>query len=113
MQEIYDNYDGSFNKILSTLNSDTSLNINYRCSSDIVRVLNNIYNDPQIQSRAKQGGSEVKASYIITNDFSESFMSQFEDFMQLYVFNREKFEKIGVIDLYNSLSGMKNRYTYS
>lgn len=107
MQEIYDNYDGSFNKILSTFNSDTSLNINYRCSSDIVRVLNNIYNDPKFNQEPNRSDQKSKPAIIITNDFSEPFMSQFEDFMQLYVFNRKRFEKIGVIDLYNSLSGMK------
>lgn len=45
MQEIYNNYNGSFNTILSKFNQDEDLRINYRCSSNIVGILNKLYND--------------------------------------------------------------------
>jgi len=44
---------------------------------------------------------------VITNDFSESFMGRYKDYMQLYLFNCERFEKIGVGDLHSALSDMK------
>ena len=45
MQQIYKNYDGSFEEELKTLNTDIKLDINHRSIPDIVSVLNNIYND--------------------------------------------------------------------
>lgn len=50
MQEIYNNYDGSFNTILNKFNQDDDLRINYRCSSNIVGILNNLYNDEKFFS---------------------------------------------------------------
>lgn len=107
MQEIYNNYDGSFNTILSTFNQDNNLNINYRCSSNIVDVLNNLYNDKNFFQRPNKPCQRTKPIVMITNDFSESFMAQFKDYMKLYLFNRERFDKIGAGDLYSALLEMK------
>lgn len=107
MQEIYSNYDGSFNTILSKFNQEDGLHINYRCSLNIVRVLNNLYNDEKFFQEPNKSCEKAYPTVVITNDFSESFMGQFKDYMQLYLFNRERFEKIGVSDLHSALSDMK------
>lgn len=107
MQEIYSNYDGSFNKILSTFNQDQKLAINYRCSSAIIDVLNNLYNDTryfQIPNGIHGGNAPT---VLITDISSEKFIGQYQNHMQLYLFNRERFEKIGIGDLYCALSDMK------
>ena len=108
MQEIYNNYNGSFNTILSNFKQDNSLCINYRCSSNIVRILNELYNDEFFFQKANKPCGKVNPTIMITNDFSESFMEKFKNYMKLYLFNRERFEKIGVSDLYSALSNMKS-----
>lgn len=83
------------------------MRINYRCSSNIVGILNNLYNDEKFFQQPNKSSGKVNPTIVITNDFSESFMEQFKDYMQLYLFNRERFEKIGASDLYSALSDMK------
>lgn len=107
MQEIYNNYNGSFNTTLSKFNQEDNLCINYRCSSNIVGILNNLYNDEKFFQQPNKSCGKVNPTVVITNDFSESFMGQFKDYMQLYLFNRERFEKIGASDLHSALSDMK------
>ncbi len=107
MQEIYSNYDGSFNTILSKFNQDDGLHMNYRCSFNIVGVLNNLYNDEKYFQEPNEACEKANPTVVITNDFSESFMGRFKDYMQLYLFNRERFEKIGVGDLHSALSDIK------
>ena len=107
MQEIYNNYDGSFNTILSKFNQDNDLCTNYRCSSNIVGILNSLYNDERFFQQPNKPNGKVNPTIMITNDFSEDFMEQFKDYMQLYLFNRERFEKIKVSNLYSAVSDMK------
>lgn len=107
MQEIYNNYDGSFDSILSTFNQDNKLYINYRCSSNIVQILNNLYNDEKFFQEPYKPCKKVKPIIVITNDFSKLVIEQFRDYIQLYIFNRERFERIGTGDLYRAVSNMK------
>ena len=107
MQEIYNNYNGSFNTTLSKFNQEDDLCINYRCSSNIVKILNNLYNDENFFQQPNKSYKKVNPTVVITNDFSESFMEQFKDYIQLYLFNHERFEKIGACDLHRALSDMK------
>ena len=72
MREIYNNYDGSFDSILSTFNQDNKLYINYRCSSNIVQILNNLYNDEKFfQEPYKPCKSKVNGVPLII-DYSSS-----------------------------------------
>lgn len=96
-----------FSQGLGISNQDDDLRINYRCSSNIVGILNNLYNDEKFFQQPNKSSGKVNPTIVITNDFSESFMEQFKDYMQLYLFNRERFEKIGASDLYSALSDMK------
>ncbi len=108
MQEIYSNYDGSFNRILSTFNQDKKLDINYRCSSPIIDVLNNLYNDTRYFQKPPNGIRNGNTPTVLITDIpSEKFISQYKNHMQLYLFNRDRFEKIGIGDLYGALSEMK------
>lgn len=107
MQEIYNNYDGSFNNILSTFNQDCNLDINYRCSSTIVDVLNSLYNDERFFQKPNENSDGSSPTILITDISSGAFVNQFKDYMQLYLFNRDRFENIGAGDLYNALSDMK------
>jgi len=115
MQEIYENYDGSFNGILKTFRKDINLKKNYRCQSEIVTVLNNLYNDKDFDQEPviKKYGKPK----IIISDFKNlSLLNELDDYLQLYVFNSSKFKKIGVYELYNAVNKMKlykppSRYT--
>ncbi len=107
MQEIYNNYDGSFNNILSTFDQDCNLDVNYRCTSAIVDVLNNLYNDKSFFQKPNGNRNGSAPTVLITDISSEVYINQYKNHMQLYLFNRDRFEKIGVGDLYSSLSGMK------
>lgn len=66
-----------------------------------------MYNDEKFFQQPNKSSRKVNPTVVITNDLSESFMEQFKDYMQLYLFNRERFEKIGASDLYSALSDMK------
>lgn len=107
MQEIYNNYDGSFNNILSSFNQDCNLDINYRCSSTIVDVLNRLYNDDRFLQKPNEFREGSAPIVLITDISSGTFISQFKNYMQLYLFNRDRFERIGAGDLYSALSDME------
>lgn len=49
MQQIYKNYDGSFEDTFNILNKSTRLDVNYRTTPYIVNILNAIYNDKSLQ----------------------------------------------------------------
>lgn len=51
MQQIYKNYDGSFEETIKELNKSTRLDVNYRTTPYIVNILNAIYNDETLQQR--------------------------------------------------------------
>lgn len=106
MQEIFDNYDGSFNELLKEFDQSTALVKNYRCQKKIVDVLNNIYND----EKYNQKSSFVfdKPPKIILDDFSnKENILKYDQFMQLFIFNRSRFEKIGARDIFNAVSSMR------
>lgn len=107
MQEIYNNYDGSFNNILSSFNQDCNLDINYRCSSTIVDVLNKLYNDDRFFQKPNEFRNGSAPIVLITDISSGTFIGQFKNYMQLYLFNRVRFERIGVGDLYSALSDLE------
>lgn len=108
MQEIYNNYDGSFNDLLSSFNQDYKLDVNYRCSPAIIDILNNLYNDSRFFQKPKLNRySDCSVPIVLITDISSgAFVGVFENHMQLYLFNRERFEKIGAGNLYSALSTM-------
>lgn len=116
MQQIYKNYDGTFENELSTFNnSDFLLRTNYRSSQSIVTVLNNIYNDPsfvqKVSSIQKQGN---KPQIYIAEDVN-STLNAIEDItpkiLKLFIYNKDRFEKIGAKNLYEKVSDM-GKYSF-
>lgn len=116
MQQIYKNYDGTFENELSTFNnSDFLLRTNYRSSQSIVTVLNNIYNDPsfvqEVSNIQKQGN---KPQVYIAEDVNLT-LNAIEDItpkiLKLFIYNKDRFEKIGAKNLYEKVSDME-KYSF-
>ena len=101
MQQIYKNYDGSFEKQFDTFDTTTALLTNYRSVTEVVTILNRIYNDSSLQ---QDNSSEMKA---ITPDFSprvivsENIQITIEEIKQshpntlvLYLLNKARFDSM-------------------
>lgn len=119
MQQIYKNYDGSFEYELRTLTEPEPLKTNYRSIKVIIDILNNIYNDPtHIQSVAPENKDKLpdySPEVIITNHVSrevEKRKKEQQDLLILYLLNKDKFSEIGVSSLYNTYSRM-DKYSYT
>ena len=116
MQQIYKNYDGTFEEYLTKFNSSTYLlNTNYRSSECIVTVLNNIYNDSSfIQKISDIQEKGNKPQVYITED-ANSTLNTIEDetpkIFKLFIYNKERFEKIGAKNLYEQVSNME-KYSF-
>lgn len=116
MQQIYKNYDGTFEEYLTKFNSSTFLlNTNYRSSECIVTVLNNIYNDSSfIQKISDIQEKGNKPQVYITED-ANSTLNTIEDetpkIFKLFIYNKERFEKIGAKNLYEQVSNME-KYSF-
>lgn len=116
MQQIYKNYDGTFEEYLTKFNSSTYLlNTNYRSSECIVTVLNNIYNDSSfIQKISDIQEKGNKPQVYITEDIN-STLNTIEDetpkIFKLFIYNKERFEKIGAKNLYEQVSNME-KYSF-
>ena len=118
MQQIYKNYDGSFEKEFSHFDTSISLNRNYRSSSEIVNILNNIYNDKvfvQTSALRTENDNELDQPLaIFSNDVEKSLnniLSKTPNILVLYLLNKSRFAAIGAANLYVSFSHME-RYSY-
>lgn len=123
MQQIYKNYDGSFEEQFSELNRTINLTTNYRTTPYIVKILNTIYNDPNLEQNPYNKNKDDKMSFypkvIIADNPEEKLAAlkkQYEDALVLYLSNKERFYSIGAGNLYEALSAMDkysfgNKYT--
>lgn len=107
MQEIYQNYDGSFNEKLEKFNTNLNLKKNYRCSEKIVGVLNNLYNNHEYNQIPSSSFKGEKPKIIITEAPDRESEKYSDKYMRLYLFNRERFDQLGVSMLYKAISHMK------
>lgn len=114
MQQIYKNYDGSFEQQLSEFDTGLALKTNYRSQPSIVKLLNNIYNDKKLaqQSSKELGGVSANCSpqLVITRDVEtiiEESLSARPDTLVLRLLNKERFSAIGALELYESVSHME------
>ncbi|EAC5256607.1 ATP-dependent helicase [Listeria monocytogenes] len=119
MQQIYKNYDGSFESELSLFDSDTKLDTNYRSVPEIVSILNNLYNDSNYVQKNSEEMKNVQTDYqprvLITNEIQlelEKINGDSLDTLVLYLFNKERFEAIGVVELRQGLE-YTQKYTYN
>ena len=72
MQQIYQNYDGSFEAEFKTFDFTEKLDTNHRSVPDIISILNKIYNDEEYNQKASAANLELKPEIsprvIITKD---------------------------------------------
>ncbi|MDD3237344.1 MAG: UvrD-helicase domain-containing protein [Candidatus Gastranaerophilales bacterium] len=116
MQQIYKNYDGTFEDMLKNFDKESYfLKNNYRSVGNIVNVLNNIYNDEQYKqfSDINDLCSAPPSLYISTDfNYSLSIIEQNNpNILKLYIFNKERFKKIGAENLFEAVSNME-KYSF-
>ncbi len=116
MQQIYKNYDGTFEEYLTKFNSSTFLlNTNYRSSECIVTVLNNIYNDSSFIQKISAIQEKGKKPQVYITEDVNSTLNTIEDetpkIFKLFIYNKERFEKIGAKNLYEQVSNME-KYSF-
>lgn len=119
MQQIYKNYDGSFEETFKELNKSTQLNVNYRTTPCIVNILNSIYNDETLLQHPYEKNTDnqmiFKPKVIFSNDKAEAinaFTGKYKDALVLYLTNKERFYSIGVRTLYDVYSKIP-KYDYT
>ncbi|MCR5702457.1 MAG: UvrD-helicase domain-containing protein [Lachnospiraceae bacterium] len=119
MQQIYKNYDGSFEDTFRLLNKSTRLDVNYRTTPYIVNILNAIYNDETLQQHSYGENSDkqmlFKPKIIFTNDRIKTvntFTEENKDALVLYLTNKDRFHGIGVGSLYDAYRKI-HKYDYS
>ena len=113
MQQIYNKYDGSFEKEFGEFDSSEKLRINYRSTPAIIDLLNNIYNNPeyrQIPDKAKVVSENEKPRLIITEHMDECVEREEAkiagEVLKLYITNRERFKKINAEDLFRKVENL-------
>ena len=115
MQQIYRNYDGSFEEKLKEFDTSDRLRINFRSIEKIVDILNKIYNDSYYEQQPTEGNvgviPDIAPQVIITSvvkDCVYKLQSKFPEILTLYLMNKEKYEEIGAKNLYNAYEGMES-----
>ena len=112
MQQIYKNYDGSFEEELERFNQEEKLDMNYRSFKPIVDVLNFIYNDDDFkQSAYKENILSKKPIVYIEknpNDFLEKFSKNHQNALQLVIYNNHRFKRIKAASLFNAISQIES-----
>lgn len=118
MQQIYKNYDGSFEQKLKEFNTTYRLEINFRSIDQIVSILNRIYNDvsflQQSSNENKNAIPDIMPQVIITSNVHGcicELQKEFPDILTLYLMNKEKYEEIGAGNLYEVYKKME-KYSF-
>lgn len=113
MQQIYKLYNVELNKKLSLLKHDDRKIINHRSIPVIVDILNNVYNEKNLNQGYFDKLTSIQPDYsprviightsIFPNIINE-INSQDSKVLTLYIFNRKRFEQIGSGNLYKAFS---------
>lgn len=118
MQQIYNNYDGSFEESFELFDTTKALTTNYRSTKSIVDILNKIYNDPEyvqnISEKMRSTESDFDPRIIICHSIQaeiENLRKTDPDTLILYLFNKERFSDIAAIRLYNAFNSME-KYSF-
>jgi DNA helicase-2/ATP-dependent DNA helicase PcrA len=97
MQEIYENYDGSFENEYKVFDSSLSkeFKYNYRSHEEIVNLLNGLYGRKNFEKQiSKSGPNGILPKLIICSNIEEyyySHTSELEGFLNLRIANRARF----------------------
>lgn len=115
MQQIYPNYDGSFEEEFKIFDTSSRLEINHRSINEIIFILNNIYNDSKYDQKPSEKNKDqipdVAPKIIISSnpdDTVSEIQKVFPQILTLYLMNREKYNEIGAINLYNCFTDMES-----
>lgn len=113
MQQIYQNYDGSFEKKLKEFDFSDRLQINFRSIKKIVDILNKIYNDPSFEQNPTENNigvsPDIDPQVIITANVKDcicKLQNKFPEILTLYLMNKDKYAEIGAQNLYNAYEAM-------
>lgn len=119
MQQIYKNYDGSFELELPTLNRSLALDTNHRSIPQILNVLNKIYNDTSYIQKSSPKNIRIIPDHeprvLICDDIHEKLESEklkYPNALTLFLLNQKRFDSIGAGNLYRQL-GKMDRYSYA
>lgn len=114
MQQIYQNYDGTFEKEFEEFDTSLKFETNYRSSSEIVDILNKIYNDDNYRQNPSEENKDKHSDFapkiIISDDIDktvEKIQSDIPGILTLHLMNKEKYSEIGAINLYNGFASME------
>ncbi len=117
MQQIYLNYDGSFEERFALFDTK-KITTNYRSVKGIVDVLNRLYHNSEFYQNNSDTMKQVKPDFpprvIITNDVPcvlDELQKDDPDTLVLYLFNKERFSAIGASNLFQAFSKM-DKYSY-
>ncbi|WP_162800382.1 MULTISPECIES: UvrD-helicase domain-containing protein [Acetobacterium] len=118
MQQIYKNYDGSFEEQFECFDTTQALLTNYRSVTDVVLLLNNIYNDSPFNQdnspEMKLLSADFQPRIVITDNISTSIddiKKSDSNTLVLYLFNKERFSDIGALNLYQAFDCME-KYSF-
>lgn len=112
MQQIYKNYDGSFEDEFKKFNSSEKLRINYRSSYKIIKILNNIYNNPEFSQEPYKDRKMIEPQnpkVIICNSLENVLKIESEsrpNALKLYIVNKKRFKDAGIDTLFTAISNM-------
>lgn len=114
MQQIYRNYDGSFEEKLQEFDTSQRLAVNHRSIGKIISILNMIYNDDSFKQDPSEDNKDITPDIspraIITSNVTEAvehFQTSFPGILTLYLMNKEKYAEIGAKNLYSAYEKME------
>lgn len=116
MQQIYKSYNSELNDKLASIKQDDRKIINHRSIPVIVDILNKIYNNTKLDQEYYYKLENIQPDFaprIIIAKLTEfdkiikKIISEDSKTLVLYVFNRERFEKIGAGNLFNAFSNIE------
>lgn len=118
MQQIYKNYDGTFEEDFKLFDTTKALTTNFRSTKRIVDILNKIYNDPAFVQSNSEEMRNTEADFdprIIISDGIQAEIAKIRktdpDTLVLYLFNKERFSDIDAIHLYEAFNNME-KYSF-
>lgn len=114
MQQIYKNYDGSFEEELAGFDKSKKLSVNYRSVPKIIDILNSIYNEEEYFQSSSEAMVEVESLFdprvIISPDIEKEISAIIEEdsnTLVLHVLNKHRFEAIGCVQFYEAIGAME------
>lgn len=113
MQQIYRNYDGSFEEQFKEFDTSKKLDTNHRSIGEIISILNKIYNNDRFDQNPSDRNKDIKPdispTIFITSDIKgaiSKIQARFPEILTLYLMNKEKYKEIGALHLYECFSDM-------